>query len=1004
MSTELPSSSLFVDLASPLSFLGYHHYHQHQYHHNHPPSSSTLTLLAASPCSMPMMTGHYRPVALLLVALSALASFFYFSVWSSILDPDHSALSAPTFLQKQQQQRARVPSKDGSQPQPDLILESHHHQHQHQIPTEQQTNDGDAQTQGSTLNRPLPIPATELWPSQPLFDESSTLTDNQKEQLVVLQSVDASQLTTTLRKQLKILKDIEHAERRRKKEERRRKEEEHHRQKEEQRLRKEEQRLKKEEQRLRKEEQSLKREEQWLRKEQKLERQRQLFPALISTNNARVAALNTEAFARFCLPAQQQQQHRIEMEDNPPHVAEEKTNQKEDGQNERKQRVQGKDIAFAAYAEWMDYIHNKNTGHEQKAPVLVNESIPELLENKDDEDKEGVDQDKQQSTSSHSRKITTKPRPQFLERPLHGWIVNLTALREPCDRKIHSSAHCLAYLAQEHLYLVPSRQSREMANRRRPKHREWLPDPDLEGLGVVAAESSEMSDDDYGYNNDDEDEDEDEGEIDTEESAASTNEAYPTPMDFHIFWRGPISDKLSLAVHAFLFTQPLDRSRLHLWIDSSDLPGGKPEKYAKNPFSQDLVSDPIRQYVKIHPWYQADQESFAYPSPPSQPSETTETTESTTVTRGLTMTVDNVVPPVALSDEARFLILHRYGGMYLDADVLLLKDMSPFYDAGVEFAYEWSNTEMYNTAVLRLNKGSSVAKRILEAAKEKQGQVMEKLEFKMEHQHNQHQNQPSSEEPITLNLEIKPQQQQSHHHHHRSGGVALPKKETEETVEIKLEEHPHRMAVDTDESLFAPPRVSNITPHRLVKRGEMRPNEVFHPARLRSYLHPQDQSLEDNGLTMMPVAIFDPLWLRVDHADLSPYSSESSISPQAPPQSGEDGENDVKQEVVAPEIRGKDHEMMVEELHSFPDAFSADAKAVCPNQSSQQYQQDSNNGNEDVFSAGPEVFFMGAYAYHWHNNWHSKIESRSWMGLMRQAYDEFLAGERPNLYGEWFHD
>lgn len=956
------------------------------------------------------MIGHYRPVALLLVALSTLASFFYFSVWSSILDPDRSASSTDTFLQKQQQQRARVRPEDGSQPRPDLILESHHHQYQHQIPSKQQIKDEDTQ-QGSTITQPLPIPATELQPSQPLFDESSTLTDNQKEQLVVLQSVDASQLTKTQKKQLRVLKRIEQAERSRIKAERSRKKDERRRIKEERRRKKEEQILRKE-QKLERQRQHILRED---RKLERLERQRQLesepFPALISTNNARVAALNTEAFARFCHPAQQQQQQQQpqnEEEDNPLGVTAEMTNQLEDDQSKRKQRVPRKDIAFATYTEWMDYIYNKNSGHEQKTPVLVTESTLELLETNCDEDKDGANEDKQQSTPPPEN-IVTKPRPQFLERPLHGWIVNLTALLEPCDRKVHSSAHCLAYLAQEHLYLVPSRESREMANRRRPKHREWLPDPNSEGLSVAAIGESDMSDDDDdGYNNDDEEEEEDEEEVDNRESATSAHEVYPKPMDFHVFWRGPISDKLSLAAHAFLFTQPLDRSRLHLWIDSSDLPGGRPENYAKNPFAQDLVSDPIRQYIKIHPWNQDDQEYFAYSPPPSQSSDTTETTDSTSETQGLTMAVNNVVPSVALSDEARFLILHRYGGMYLDADVLLLKDMSPFYDAGVEFAYEWSNTEMYNTAILKMNKGSSVAKRILNAAKEKQLQVMEKLGLKMNHQldhesQQNHEGQPFSGDPTLLGLETKPQQQESRHHHHRSGDV-LPKNEADATVDINLDEYPRRMAVDTDESLFAPVRLSNITPHRLVKRGEMRPNEVFHPARLRSYLAPQDQSLEHNGLTMMPVAIFDPLWLRVDHADLSPYSSESPVSPQATTRSGDDGEENSKQEQVAPENRGKDREMMVENLHSFPDAFSADALAVCPNQSSQQHQKDSNNIYEDVFSAGPEVFFMGAYAYHWHNNWHSKIESRSWMGLMRQAYDEFLAGERPNLYGEWFHD
>ncbi|ORY96012.1 hypothetical protein BCR41DRAFT_365039, partial [Lobosporangium transversale] len=152
----------------------------------------------------------------------------------------------------------------------------------------------------------------------------------------------------------------------------------------------------------------------------------------------------------------------------------------------------------------------------------------------------------------------------------------------------------------------------------------------------------------------------------------------------------------------------------------------------------------------------------------------------------------------------------------------------------------------------------------------------------------------------------------------------------------------------------------------------MRPNEIYHPARLRGYLSPQSggNTLHGNGLVMMPTAIFDPLWLRVDNA-------ESSI-----------GLLD-------------DSERMMEDLRSFPDAFS-DPDAVCPAQVNKSHHR--GNENEKDFAAGPEVFFTGAYAYHWHNNWRTPIDPDSWIGLMRKAYDGFLAGERPNLYGEWLRD
>jgi mannosyltransferase OCH1-like enzyme len=41
-----------------------------------------------------------------------------------------------------------------------------------------------------------------------------------------------------------------------------------------------------------------------------------------------------------------------------------------------------------------------------------------------------------------------------------------------------------------------------------------------------------------------------------------------------------------------------------------------------------------------------------------------------------------------VSDAVRFVVLHKFGGMYIDADILLLHDLQPFYM--YEFAYLWS--------------------------------------------------------------------------------------------------------------------------------------------------------------------------------------------------------------------------------------------------------------------------------------------------------------------------
>jgi len=63
---------------------------------------------------------------------------------------------------------------------------------------------------------------------------------------------------------------------------------------------------------------------------------------------------------------------------------------------------------------------------------------------------------------------------------------------------------------------------------------------------------------------------------------------------------------------------------------------------------------------------------------------------------------------VILSDMARFVLCHRFGGIYLDADTLLLRDWEELWGWRGAFAYRWSRLPNYNTAVLRMNKGSAL--------------------------------------------------------------------------------------------------------------------------------------------------------------------------------------------------------------------------------------------------------------------------------------------------------
>lgn len=71
---------------------------------------------------------------------------------------------------------------------------------------------------------------------------------------------------------------------------------------------------------------------------------------------------------------------------------------------------------------------------------------------------------------------------------------------------------------------------------------------------------------------------------------------------------------------------------------------------------------------------------------------------------------------VVLSDMARFVLTHRFGGVYLDADTILLRDWEELWGWHGAFAYRWSRMKKYNTAVLKMQRGSALGNFIFRTA------------------------------------------------------------------------------------------------------------------------------------------------------------------------------------------------------------------------------------------------------------------------------------------------
>ncbi|CAG8494460.1 7750_t:CDS:2 [Acaulospora morrowiae] len=311
------------------------------------------------------------------------------------------------------------------------------------------------------------------------------------------------------------------------------------------------------------------------------------------------------------------------------------------------------------------------------------------------------------------------------------------------------------------------------------------------------------------------------------------------PMQFHVYWKGKLNDKISLMIRSFLYTQPLDSSVLNVWMDSND---------------EDLTNNShIRPLLKFSPkniqfriWNCTEQLSHD------------------PIYKGWKRIMRKQlkkIQTVGYSDMVRFVLLQRYGGLYVDADVLLLRDMRPLYYLDYEWSYRWSEWFHYNTAVLRLWKNSTIGRTIISAA--------------MKHKMN------------------------------------------------------------------------------------------FHPMRIKKYLVRKKnitRSDVNKKLYMMPVTMFDPLWLK---SDLS-----------------------LKKQIMVPN------------LSQFKDVFS---RKLLRNEFPGVNKKVTKNTNAENIKRWrkKEKFFDGAFTYHWHNNWNRRINSMSWMGILKRGYDDFLEGKGANLYNEY---
>lgn len=229
------------------------------------------------------------------------------------------------------------------------------------------------------------------------------------------------------------------------------------------------------------------------------------------------------------------------------------------------------------------------------------------------------------------------------------------------------------------------------------------------------------------------------------------------PRIFHMFWTGRFTDKPYMAILSFLYTQNLGlhlertnvdpnvcRPQLWIWIyqSSASSEAKLRRDLESNPWAAPFLHPRFQDAVHFKIWDTEEQldslpelrkewrhyghslvraRRSAHDDKPLHPSDDKHHGLIARAPPPLESATPAPVPAydkpsVQLSDLARFVLCHRFGGIYLDADTLLLRDWEELWNWRGAFAYRWSRLDRYNTAVLRLHRGSALGTLLVRTA------------------------------------------------------------------------------------------------------------------------------------------------------------------------------------------------------------------------------------------------------------------------------------------------
>jgi hypothetical protein len=429
-------------------------------------------------------------------------------------------------------------------------------------------------------------------------------------------------------------------------------------------------------------------------------------------------------------------------------------------------------------------------------------------------------------------------------------------------------------------------------------------------------------------------------------------------IPYHVYWTGTGSWRLEMFIKSYLDPQNLACSRLYIWLDQDRYPNAVVHMLTRDalfarflPFVDrgDLVLMGWNFPAKIPlPKHEDNTDGMGYYKTVQKPNSKGETIvadgiiEDTDGQQWLVLSSKQLtLLPQAVSEAVRFIVLHLNGGVFLDIDALLLRDMRPLLlPKQHNFAGRWASYPHpgdFSSSVLSLSANSSLSSYLL------RGGVRMGLNF----------------------------------HPRVVGRMAWKDGRDQELVMLESAVF-DPMWTEANWGREGRCTVPCLKDYAAVFKGKA--NDL--KDEWESYDGPHLEQYDVNNLP--------------PSSPLSPPHKESVSQSKREPDAPEPAS--PSQHSQAHLLLGRNEPSSSDSHPSFPASslFEEDELRSAGAISDYRLIEDKFPPNNRTL----EQFYRGAWAYNVHNSWLRHPEPSSWLSVIQRAHDGFFAGDRTNMYGE----